>query len=96
MRALFAVTRTGGHVVPALGVAETLKEKVTHSHIRFVGTNPGVETRLVPLAGFELVTIPVAGLSRRLNLSLLRFPWMVLRALQCSVSILMSFRPQRG
>ena len=94
MRALFAVTRTGGHVVPALGVAETLRERVPQSRICFVGTKQGLEARLVPLAGFELNTIPVAGLSRRLNLGLLLFPWMVLRALQCAITILIRYKPR--
>jgi UDP-N-acetylglucosamine--N-acetylmuramyl-(pentapeptide) pyrophosphoryl-undecaprenol N-acetylglucosamine transferase len=93
MRALFAVTRTGGHVVPALGVAEALLDRVPLSRIRFVGTEQGVESRLVPLSGFELETIPVAGLSRRLNLNLLLFPLMVLRALQCATMILRRFKP---
>ena len=94
MRALFAVTRTGGHVVPALGVAETLRERVPQFRICFVGTKQGVEARLVPLAGFELNTIPVAGLSRRVNLGLLLFPWMVLRALQCAITLLIRYKPR--
>ena len=62
MRALFAAGGTGGHVYPAIAVAKEVLRRDAHSVVRFVGTARGLETRLVPQAGFELSLIESAGL----------------------------------
>ena len=53
---------TGGHVIPALAVARELKRRGHHPF--FVGTERGVEARLVPAAGFSLELIRIGGLKR--------------------------------
>ncbi|HXD31298.1 MAG TPA: undecaprenyldiphospho-muramoylpentapeptide beta-N-acetylglucosaminyltransferase [Pyrinomonadaceae bacterium] len=62
MRALIAAGGTGGHIYPALAVAQEIKRRAPQSEVRFVGTARGLETRLVPQAGFELLLIESAGL----------------------------------
>ena len=62
MRALIAAGGTGGHVYPALAVANEIKRRDPDSTVRFVGTAHGLETRLVPQAGYELSLIESAGL----------------------------------
>jgi UDP-N-acetylglucosamine--N-acetylmuramyl-(pentapeptide) pyrophosphoryl-undecaprenol N-acetylglucosamine transferase len=62
MRALIAAGGTGGHIYPALAVANEIKRRDAASEVRFVGTARGLETRLVPQAGFELSLIESAGL----------------------------------
>ncbi len=63
LRVLIAGGGTGGHVIPALAVACELAERY-HAEIRFVGTSKGLETRLVPAAGFPLDLIQVGQLNR--------------------------------
>ncbi len=53
---------TGGHVIPALAVARELQRR--GHEVFFVGTERGVEARLVPAAGFDLETIRIGGLKR--------------------------------
>jgi len=65
MRFLFACGGTGGHINPALAVAQLIKEKRPNSEILFVGANGGMETRLVPSAGFEIQTIDSRPISRK-------------------------------
>ncbi len=62
MRALFAAGGTGGHIYPAIAVANEVVRRDPKSTVRFVGTARGLETRLVPQAGFELSLIESAGL----------------------------------
>ena len=92
MRVLIAGGGTGGHVIPALAIARELRD--AHSaEVRFVGTARGLETRLVPEAGFPLELIKVGqlknvGLATRLR-TVADLPLGVARC----VSLLRSFRP---
>src|SRR5947209_4692491 len=67
MRVLIAGGGTGGHVIPALAIARELKARYD-AEVLFVGTARGMETRLVPQAGFGLMKIRVGALK---NVSLL-------------------------
>ncbi|HEX7176721.1 MAG TPA: undecaprenyldiphospho-muramoylpentapeptide beta-N-acetylglucosaminyltransferase [Pyrinomonadaceae bacterium] len=67
MRALIAAGGTGGHIYPGIAVAKEIMRRDANSVVRFVGTAKGLETRLVPQAGFELSLIESAGL---VNMSL--------------------------
>jgi UDP-N-acetylglucosamine--N-acetylmuramyl-(pentapeptide) pyrophosphoryl-undecaprenol N-acetylglucosamine transferase len=62
MRVLVAAGGTGGHIYPGIAVAKELMRRDAGSTVRFVGTARGLETRLVPQAGFELSLIESAGL----------------------------------
>ncbi|HOL71346.1 MAG TPA: glycosyltransferase, partial [Bryobacteraceae bacterium] len=62
MKFLMAGGGTGGHVIPALAVAEELKRR-GHEPF-FVGTAEGIEAKLVPAAGFRLERIRIGGLKR--------------------------------
>src|ERR1019366_7217446 len=59
---LMAGGGTGGHVVPALAVARELRQR--GHEVFFVGTDRGLEARLVPAEGFELKRIDIGGLNR--------------------------------
>jgi UDP-N-acetylglucosamine--N-acetylmuramyl-(pentapeptide) pyrophosphoryl-undecaprenol N-acetylglucosamine transferase len=61
-------TGTGGHIYPALAIAKGLKEKYPGSEILFVGGSYGLESKLVPQAGFQLKTISAAGFVRKFTL----------------------------
>ncbi|HET9478023.1 MAG TPA: glycosyltransferase, partial [Pyrinomonadaceae bacterium] len=62
MRVLIAAGGTGGHIYPGIAVAQEIVRRDADSKVRFVGTARGLETRLVPQAGFELTLIDSAGL----------------------------------
>ena len=62
MRVLIAAGGTGGHIYPGIAVAQEIMRRDPGSVIRFVGTARGLETRLVPNAGFELSIIESSGL----------------------------------
>jgi UDP-N-acetylglucosamine--N-acetylmuramyl-(pentapeptide) pyrophosphoryl-undecaprenol N-acetylglucosamine transferase len=92
MRVILAGGGTGGHVIPALAIAQELRARYS-ADIKFIGTARGLETKLVPAAGFELALIEVGalknvGLARRLS-TLWQLPGAVLR----SRRILREFRP---
>ncbi len=94
MRVMVAGGGTGGHVIPALAIAHELRAHY-RAEVLFVGTQRGIETRLVPAAGFELRLIKVGALKRvdfatRLK-TLLALP----RALAASARIVREFRPRR-
>lgn len=61
-RVWFAGGGTGGHLFPALAVAETLRNERPELWIGFLGGRRGLENRLVPRAGFPLRTLPMSGL----------------------------------
>lgn len=58
---------TGGHIYPAIAIAEGLKEKYPDSNIYFIGTEKGLERELVEKSGFPLKTIRVKGFRRKLS-----------------------------
>lgn len=92
MRVLIAGGGTGGHVIPALAIARELRERYA-AEVRFVGTARGLETKLVPEAGFPLELIRVGQLK---NVSFLTRARTVgdlpLGVLHC-LTLLRSFRP---
>ena len=69
MNVIFTCGGTGGHINPAIAVANILKERQPDVKILFIGAQGHMEEKLVPAAGYELVTLPGSGLSRKLNLA---------------------------
>ena len=69
---------TGGHVMPALAAARELRERGVE--VVWMGTREGLESRLVPAAGFDLETIEVSGLRRSGLRRKLAMPWMLANA----------------
>src|SRR6059036_673233 len=54
---------TGGHIFPGVAIARELKERVANCEVLFVGTERGLETKIVPAEGFRLLTIRSAGIT---------------------------------
>ena len=69
MNVIFTCGGTGGHINPAIAVANILKERHPDAKILFIGAKGHMEEKLVPQAGFELVCLPGSGLSRKLNMA---------------------------
>ncbi len=68
MHILFAGGGTAGHINPAIAVAGYLKQVDKDCKISFIGTKRGMESRLVPLNGYDFYTIDVAGFQRKITL----------------------------
>ena len=64
MNVIFTCGGTGGHINPAIAVANIWKERYPDSNILFIGAKDNMEEELVPKAGYQLKTIPASGLSR--------------------------------
>jgi UDP-N-acetylglucosamine--N-acetylmuramyl-(pentapeptide) pyrophosphoryl-undecaprenol N-acetylglucosamine transferase len=71
---LFAGGGTAGHVNPLLATADRLRDREPDAQILVLGTAEGLEARLVPARGYELLTIPRLPFPRRLSRAALRFP----------------------
>jgi UDP-N-acetylglucosamine--N-acetylmuramyl-(pentapeptide) pyrophosphoryl-undecaprenol N-acetylglucosamine transferase len=92
MRAILAGGGTGGHVIPALAIAQEL-QKQYGAEVLFIGTARGIENRLVPAAGFELRLIQVGALNRVSLATRLKTMIDLPRAVWVSRQLLSEFRP---
>lgn len=69
MKVMFVAGGTGGHINPAVAVANEIKRLDPSSEILFVGTEGRMETQIVPKAGFPIKTVKMNGLSRKMSVS---------------------------
>lgn len=65
MRVIMTCGGTGGHIYPALAIADIIKMKNPDAQIMFIGTKRGMENQIVPAHGYMLKTIPASGFNRR-------------------------------
>ena len=92
MRMVVGAGGTGGHIVPALAVADAVKRRVP-ADVLFVGAGRGVEERLVLRAGYRLEKLPVVGLPRGPSLKLFGFASGLVEGLLRCRRIFLDFRP---
>jgi UDP-N-acetylglucosamine--N-acetylmuramyl-(pentapeptide) pyrophosphoryl-undecaprenol N-acetylglucosamine transferase len=93
-RILISGGGTGGHIYPALAIANAWMEKHPDSEILFVGAEGKMEMQKVPEAGYPIQGLPVAGLQRKLTLANLSFPIKLWRSLRMASRIVNEFQPQ--
>ena len=84
---------TGGHIFPAVAIANELKKLVPHIEILFVGALGKMEMEKVPASGYKIIGVPIAGLQRKLTLSNLKLPFLILRSLLKTRKIVRDFKP---
>ena len=84
---------TGGHIFPALSIADALRKLEPEADILFVGAEGKMEMERVPAAGYPIEGLPVAGLQRRLTLSNLALPFKLLKSLRRASQIISKFKP---
>ncbi len=92
MRAILAGGGTGGHVIPALAIAQELQKRYS-AEILFIGTARGIENRLVPAAGFELKLVKVGALKNVSLATRLKTAFDLPRAVLDAQRILAEFKP---
>ena len=93
MRVFMTGGGTGGHVNPALAIANTIKENDPASEIAFVGTPRGIENKLVPAAGYKLYHVDVRGLRRSFSPANIRAAWLALTSPAKAKKLIKQFRP---
>lgn len=93
MRVLIAAGGTGGHIYPGIAVAREIMRREAKSEVRFVGTARGLESKLVPKAGFELSIIDSAGLKNVGAVAQLRGLMLIPKSLLAARAVIRNFRP---
>lgn len=84
---------TGGHIFPAIAIANTIKEQEPDAEILFVGAIGKMEMEKVPAAGYQIVGLNITGIQRKLSPSNLAFPFKLLKSLLKAKNIIKSFNP---
>ncbi len=84
---------TGGHIFPAISIANAIMDLFPDTEILFVGAEGKIEMEKVPEAGYKIIGLPVAGLQRKLSLKNLSFPFKLFRSMLKSRRILNDFKP---
>lgn len=83
---------TGGHIYPAVAVAEALRRKWGDKvELLFVGAEGKMEMEKIPALGYDIVGLPIAGLQRRLEVKNLLVPWKVLRSVGKARGVIRDF-----
>lgn len=85
---------TGGHIFPAIAIADEIKRRNPGVHILFVGANGKMEMEKVPAAGYQIEGLTIAGFQRRLTFSNFLLPFKIIKSLLKAKSILKKFKPQ--
>ena len=84
---------TGGHIYPAIAIADALKEKYPQAEYLFVGSQDRMEMEKVPKAGYKIEGLWIAGIQRKLTWSNLMFPFKLISSLFKSAKIIRRFKP---
>lgn len=93
LRILITGGGTGGHVFPAIAIADAVKRQAADTEFLFVGANGKMEMERVPKAGYAIEGLNIAGFQRSFSLKNLAFPYKLLSSLMKARSILKRFRP---
>lgn len=85
---------TGGHIFPALSIADAIKAKQPDAKILFVGADNRMEMQRVPDAGYEIVGLPIAGFDRKNLLKNVKVLWKIFKSQRMARKIIKKFAPQ--
>ncbi len=84
---------TGGHIFPAISIANAVKERWPDTEILFVGAEGRMEMERVPAAGYNIVGLPVVGFNRERAIKNLSVPYKLLVSMRKALSIIKEFKP---
>jgi len=84
---------TGGHIYPAIAIANELKKRYPKSEFLFVGAKDRMEMEKVPQAGYKIEGLWISGLQRKLTLKNMMFPFKLISSLWKSQKIVKKFKP---
>jgi UDP-N-acetylglucosamine--N-acetylmuramyl-(pentapeptide) pyrophosphoryl-undecaprenol N-acetylglucosamine transferase len=84
---------TGGHVFPAISIANALKKRDNSIEIQFVGAQNRIEMEKVPAAGYEIIGLPVIGFERKLSFKIFLFFIKLFQSIIQAKKIVKTFKP---
>ena len=93
MRVILSGGGTGGHIYPAIAIANKIKERFPKADILFIGTEKGLESDLVPKAGYSIKYIPVSYLKRKISIHNVKSAGKLLMGLIEARNIIKGFKP---
>lgn len=93
MKIIISGGGTGGHIFPAVAIANEIKHREPNVEILFVGAEGKMEMEKVPKAGYQIIGLPVAGFNRSNILANLSFPIKLIKSLWKAKGIIKSFNP---
>ena len=93
MRVMIAAGGTGGHIYPGIAVAQEIMRRDPNAKVRFVGTSRGLETRLVPQAGFELSLIDSSGLKNVSAVARIKGVLILPKSFASALAVIRGFKP---
>lgn len=93
LRVIVSGGGTGGHIFPAISIANAIREKCPHATFLFVGAEGRMEMQRVPAAGYEIIGLPVAGFDRKHLLKNIGVLFKLLKSTRMARRIISDFRP---
>ena len=84
---------TGGHIFPAIAIANAIKLKFSDSEILFVGAEGKMEMEKIPAAGYKIIGLPIMGIQRKLTFQNLKVPFKLLFSLLKARKVIKEFKP---
>ena len=97
MKAIISGGGTGGHIFPAIAIANAIKKRYPDAEILFVGAEGRMEMDKVPAAGYKIIGLPIAGLQRKLTLGNiiknLQLPFKMIRSRSKVKKVIRDFQP---
>lgn len=93
MKAIISGGGTGGHIFPAISIADQIRRKDPSAQILFVGAKGKMEMEKVPAAGYDIIGLPIAGLQRKMTLKNLLLPFKVVWSYIKAGRIIRKFKP---
>ncbi|WBX99707.1 undecaprenyldiphospho-muramoylpentapeptide beta-N-acetylglucosaminyltransferase [Chryseobacterium gambrini] len=93
IRVLLSGGGTGGHIFPAIAIADEIRKRFPDAEFLFIGANGKMEMEKVPQAGYKIEGIDIAGINRGNLLSNLGLPFKILKSLSKSKKIIKNFAP---
>ncbi|HMQ77326.1 MAG TPA: undecaprenyldiphospho-muramoylpentapeptide beta-N-acetylglucosaminyltransferase [Flavobacteriales bacterium] len=93
LRLMISGGGTGGHIFPAIAIANAVRERLPDAEVLFVGAEGRMEMTKVPAAGYRIEGLPIRGFQRGAVLANLGLPWRLLRSFLKARRLVRSFRP---
>lgn len=93
-KAIISGGGTGGHIFPAIAIADEIKRRNPNAQILFVGAIGKMEMEKVPAAGYEIKGLPIAGFQRKFTLSNFALPFKIIGSMLKARKIVKQFKPE--
>ena len=93
MRVLISGGGTGGHIFPAIAIADAMKKKNPECEILFVGAEGKMEMEKIPAAGYKIVGLPVRGFQRKFTFENLKVIWNLCVSMIKAWTLVGEFKP---